>query len=269
MSTAPEALGPAAQAWKDLVEGRESLSTGARQPRYWDRRARSFAFAGGWGDRDRRDPFLEFLEPWLGPTKTVLDVGAGTGRQAGPLAERVEWVTAVEPSEGMRALIPPHDNMTVIASRWEDAEPQKADLVICSHVLYGVADVVPFLAKLEAHARERVFVYLRTAQTDRPVDVAWARWGPARPRMPEFGDLVAVLREMGVEPEQHLISYPVVIAYPEPEAAVEEVEQALGEHWPGDEGRALVESLLVKEDGAWLYRGREMTSGVAHWAPRS
>lgn len=266
MTSAPDTLGPAAQAWKDLVEQRQQLSAGATQPRYWDRRARAFAFSASQGP----DLFLQFLEPWLSPGKTALDVGAGTGRQAGPLAERLEWVTAVEPSDGMRALIPPRDNMTVIASTWEDAEPQKADLVICSHVLYGVADVVPFLAKLEAHARERVFVYLRTAPTDRPVDVAWERWGPPRPRMPEFADLVAVLREMGVEPDQDFITYPVTIVYPDLESAVDEVRQGLGDHWNEAEGPALIESLLDRgADGTFVYRGRDMTSGVAHWAPRS
>jgi len=46
------------------------------------------------------------MEPYLAPRKTLIDAGAGAGRHAVPLAERLEWVTAVEPSEGMRAEIP-------------------------------------------------------------------------------------------------------------------------------------------------------------------
>ena len=43
--------------------------------------------------------------------------------------------------------------MTVIATDWELAEPAPADLVICCHVLYGVADAAAFIAKLESGRR--------------------------------------------------------------------------------------------------------------------
>lgn len=258
-------MGTAEDAWKKLVEDREHLSRGASQPGYWDARARAFAFSV----ERTQDPFLEFLEPWLKPSRTALDVGAGTGRHAARLADRLDWVTAVEPSEGMRSHIPHRDNMTVIASDWMDAETPPADLVICSHVLYGVNPITEFLSKLEAHGRERVFVYLREGQTDRPVDAAWERWGPPRPRMPEFGDLLAVLREMGVEPEEQHISYDVAISYPDLDAAVEEVRMGLGEYWDVEEGPAFVASLLERREDGLAYQGRRMRSGVAHWAPRS
>lgn len=258
-------MGTAEDAWKKLVEDREHLSRGASQPGYWDARARAFAFSV----ERTQDPFLEFLEPWLKPSRTALDVGAGTGRHAARLADRLDWVTAVEPSEGMRSHIPHRDNMTVIASDWMDAETPPADLVICSHVLYGVNPITEFLSKLEAHGRERVFVYLREGQTDRPVDAAWERWGPLRPRMPEFGDLLAVLREMGVEPEEQHISYDVAISYPDLDAAVEEVRMGLGEYWDVEEGPAFVASLLERREDGLAYQGRRMRSGVAHWAPRS
>jgi len=64
----------------------------------------------------------------------------------------------------MRALIPALDNLTVIASSWEDAEVAPADLVVCSHVLYAVAEPVPFLEKMESCARER------RGQEDEPSD---------------------------------------------------------------------------------------------------
>src|SRR5204862_275445 len=71
-------------------------------------------------------------------------------------------------SEGMRSHIPTRDNMTVIASSWEDAEVAPADLVICSHVLYGVADPVPFINKLERSARDHVFVMIRESDLPHP-----------------------------------------------------------------------------------------------------
>src|SRR6266700_4987344 len=143
--------------WRALVEAREAQIGRSDEGDWWGRRARRFAFSM----RGQPDWFLGFLEPWLRPDRTVIDVGAGTGRHAGPLAERVDWVTAVEPSQAMREHLPTPDNMTVIASEWQDAETAAADLVICVHVLYPVPDVVPFLEKLERSARERVFVVLR------------------------------------------------------------------------------------------------------------
>src|SRR5882762_2533953 len=146
-----------AERWRSIVEDRATLAAGHVDHGYWDRRAASYARS----TQTRADEFLQVLEPHLSPRKTLIDVGAGTGRHAIPLAERLEWVTAVEPSEGMRALIPPHDNMTVVASTWEDATVAAADLVICCHVLYGIDDPVPFIEKMEKSARERVFVMLR------------------------------------------------------------------------------------------------------------
>ena len=72
-------------------------------------------------------------------------------------------------------MIAARDNMTVVASTWEDAEVAPADLVICCHVLYGVADPVPFIAKLEKSAHERVFVMLRETDLPHPARIIRTR----------------------------------------------------------------------------------------------
>jgi hypothetical protein len=255
-----------AAAWRALVEAREADSRAAPQAGYWDRRAAGFAFSM----RGAPDPLLEFLEPWLDSRKTAIDAGAGTGRHAVPLASRLDWVTAVEPSEGMRERIEPRDNLTVIASSWEDADPAPADLVLCSHVLYGVADVVPFLEKLEARARERVFVYLRDQPPRLPAEALWEATAGRRARMPEFRDLYLVLRQMGIAPDVAMFTYPAERRYPDLEAAVEEVRPALGEHWDERSGRAFLEARLRRdEDSTLVWDMGPMRSGVAHWAPRS
>jgi len=150
--------------WRQVVEDRATLAAGHADSGYWDRRASSFARS----THQRSDEFLKVLEPYLSPRKTMIDVGAGTGRHATPLAARLEWVTAVEPSEGMRSYIPPLDNMTIVASTWEEAEVAPADLVISSHVMYGVAEPVPFLEKMQRSARERVFVMMRESDLPHP-----------------------------------------------------------------------------------------------------
>src|SRR3989440_9764408 len=142
--------------WKEIVEDRASLASGHADSGYWDRGANSFARSTHTRARD----LLQVRETFLSPDKTLIDVGAGTGRHATPLASRLEWVTAVEPSEGMRSHIPPLDNMTIVASTWEEAEAAPADPVIRSHVIYGVAEPVPFLEKMQRSARERGLVML-------------------------------------------------------------------------------------------------------------
>jgi len=250
--------------WKQLVADRASLAAGHSEPRYWDRRAKTFART----TQARADEFLRVLEPYLSPRKTVIDVGAGAGRHAVPLAERVEWVTAVEPSEGMRAEIPPRDNMTVVASTWEDAEVAPADLVICSHVLYGVADPVPFLAKMNGAARERVFAVMRETELPHPgAEVRRRLLGDAGPRMPRFSDLFMLLLQMGMAPDVHFLSYPVMHRYADMDEALADSRAMVGAGWEEEKGRAALQEIVWPDGGEIVYDGGIVRTGVAHWIP--
>jgi SAM-dependent methyltransferase len=250
--------------WKEIVLDRATLASGHADSGYWDRRAGSYARS----THGRSDEFLRILEPYLGPRKTLIDVGAGTGRHATPLAERLEWVTAVEPSDGMRSHIPARDNMTVIASTWEDAEVAPADLVICSHVLYGVADVVPFLDKLQRSAWERVFVMMR--ETDLPHPAAALRrrlLGAEGPRLPRFSELFMLLVQLGVAPDVDFIRYPIVTRYASMDEALADSRALFGDGWDEPRARAILEELLSKKDGELVFDGGVALSGVAHWQP--
>jgi SAM-dependent methyltransferase len=251
--------------WRRLVEDRATLASGHADSHYWDRRARSFARS----THARADEFLEVLQPYLGPRKTLIDVGAGTGRHTAPLAEKLEWVTAVEPSEGMRSHIPPRDNITIVASTWEDAEVAAADLVICSHVIYGVAEPVPFLEKMERSARERVFVMMR--ETDLPHPAAELRRrliGGAGPRLPRFSELFMLLVQMGIAPDVNYLRYPIVTRYADMEEALTDCGALFGEGWDEDAARAELGRLLRREGGELVYDGGVALSGVAHWQPQ-
>lgn len=250
--------------WRRLVQRHAEDSNVAPQPGYWDRRAKGFAFS----TQGQDDPFLRFLEPWTDHRKTLIDAGAGVGRHVRPLVARLDWVTAVEPSEGMRAQLPDAPNLTVIASSWEDADVQPADLVICSHVLYGIEEVEPFIRKLEASARERVFVYIRDRQSNRPLDALWAELTPGRARMPQFGDLYNVLRQMGIAPDVAMLRYPSGMRYENFERALTEAREGLGEHFNEPRVREFLEARLEPaEDGALVWDGGAMVAGVAHWTP--
>jgi SAM-dependent methyltransferase len=251
--------------WRRLVEAREAQASAFRDPAYWDKRARSFNAATS----GRKDGFLELLEPWLAPDRTLIDVGAGAGRYAGPLAERLDWVTAVEPSQGMRNLIPQRDNMTVIASDWELAEAAPADLVICCHVLYGVADAVKFIEKLEANARLRVFIQLRHGELRTPADPLWElmRETP-RARQPAFGDLWNLLEQMGIHADVSVLRYQSFQVWQDEQEFLDEYRPPLADAWDEARGRAWMDENLVREaDGSLIYGRAESSSGVAHWQP--
>jgi SAM-dependent methyltransferase len=255
-----------AERWRRVVEDRAALAGAHADPGYWDRRAKSFARS----THSRSDEFLAVIDPYLSPRKTVIDAGAGTGRHAVPLAARMEWVTAVEPSDGMRANIAAPDNMTIVASTWEDAEVAPADLVICCHVLYGVAEPVPFIAKLDRSARERVFVMLRETELPHPATVIRTRLlGKSGPRLPRFSELFMLLLQVGIAPDVTFLSYPIVTRYSGMEEALTDCRTLFGKGWDEAAGRAILEELLRREGDDLVFDGGIALSGVAHWRPRS
>jgi SAM-dependent methyltransferase len=250
--------------WKKIVLER-AAGTHAN-PAYWDRRAPSFARS----TRTRTDEFLSVIDPYISPRKTLIDAGAGTGRHAVPLADRLEWVTAVEPSEGMRAQIPPKDNMTIVASTWEDAEVAPADLAICCHVLYGVEDPAPFIAKLERSARERVFIMLRESELPHPAAAIRKRLaGDAGPGLPRFSDLFMLLVQIGLAPDVTFLRYTSTNRYGNFEEAVADSRALVGDVWDEGIGRKMLEDMLTREGDDFVFGGGTVLSGVAHWQPQA
>src|SRR5437667_9425258 len=79
--------------------------------------------------RRRDDPSLEALRALVRASDTVVDIGAGGGRLALPLALETRQVIAIDPSEGMLSVLregmAEHDisNIEVINGRW----PQVGD----------------------------------------------------------------------------------------------------------------------------------------------
>ena len=248
------------------MEAREEQAFKFRDPGFWDKRARSFAAATS----GRKDGFLELLEPWLAPDRTLIDVGAAAGRYAAPLADRLDWVTAVEPSQGMRDLIPHRDNMTVIASDWELAETAPADLVICCHVLYGVADACRFVEKLESQGRERVFVQLRHGQLRTPSDPLWELMiGTPRARQPQFGDFFNLLEQMGIHADVAVLRYESFQVWADEQEFLDEYRTPLADAWDDGKARAWMDENLARQpDGSLVYGRGGSSSGVAHWQPR-
>ena len=77
-----------------------------------------------------------------------------------------------------------------------------ADVVVCHHVFFNVADAVPFATALTEHARLAVVVEIPVRHPLAGWNPAWKHfWDLDRPTGPTDADLVAVLREAGLVPE--------------------------------------------------------------------
>src|SRR5829696_8994740 len=121
------------------------------------------------------EPALEVLFEQAGSNETWLDIGAGAGRYALPLALRVREVIAVEPSPSMRRALRTGmgehgiGNLRVVPGAWPAAldelgELPAADVSLIAHVGYDIEAIGPFLDAMEAATRRRCVAIL----TDRP-----------------------------------------------------------------------------------------------------
>lgn len=210
----------AAGRWRGLVEGRleemERLQEGRGvvDGKFWDKRAPRFSkgpMASAEGD-----PMLARLRRAVGRsgTATFLDVGSGPGRFTLGVAPRVREAVAVDPSAKMLELLRRRarqeglTNIRTVKGMWQDVDvaPRSADVVLCSHVITLIADVVPFVEKLQAAARGRVFLYVGAFAVDAVFDPFWRHFHGA-PRRPgaSWVDALAVLEEMGIEPEAEVV----------------------------------------------------------------
>jgi SAM-dependent methyltransferase len=143
----------------------------------------------------------------LPPGGSVLDVGAGGGAASLPLAGEAGRLVAVDESPEMVAsFLAAAEAAGVpaegVEGRWPEVAGRvgPADVVVCHHVLYNVADLAPFAAALTGHARRRVVAELTDRHPLAALAPLWRRFhGLERPEGPGAGDAVAALAELGLD----------------------------------------------------------------------
>lgn len=202
-------LFPAAQRWADQLGGwgipHEIVEQAPETPWFLD--PQRFAVDDTL-DRDTTSArwAREVLPPLGG---TVLDVGCGGGRSALPLVPPATELIGVDSSGVMLDRFVEAAAEVGVARRtvhgvWPDVAGHTpvADIAVCHHVAYNVADIVPFVLALTDHARLAVIVELPAAHPMSAWSPAWQHfWGLDRPVGPSADDFVAVLRELGFDPE--------------------------------------------------------------------
>jgi len=138
---------------------------------------------------------------------SVLDVGVGGGAACLPLAPPAGLLVGVDPAEAMLEAFATAADRVGVAHRevhgtWpavaRDIDP--VDVVVCHHVVYNVADLVPFAAALTDHARHRVVLELTGEHPTSNLNPLWqAIHGLRRPTSPTAEDALAVVVEMGLD----------------------------------------------------------------------
>jgi SAM-dependent methyltransferase len=137
---------------------------------------------------------------------TVLDVGAGGGAASLPLAGLAGRLVAVDESPAMVAAFLAAAEAAGVAAegvegRWPEVAGRvaPADVVVCHHVLYNVADLTPFADALTGHARRRVVAELTDRHPLAGLGPLWRRFhGLERPTGPGADEAMAALEALGL-----------------------------------------------------------------------
>lgn len=196
--------------WNTLWRNaRKQKSWKSKKVEDWDKNAKAFA------ERNEDSPYATLLLSRLplDMSMTVLDIGAGPGTLALPLAERVAAVTAIDYSQQMLVLLKQRaedkrlTNIHTINCAWEDdwdtLNVGIHDLVIASRSM-GVENLRGALQKLNDHAGKFVFITDRIAPT--PFDPgAFKAIGRPFDSGPDYIYTVNILYTMGIHPSLEIL----------------------------------------------------------------
>jgi SAM-dependent methyltransferase len=167
------------------------------------------------------DPALNVLRALVQASDVVLDVGAGGGRLALPLALETREVIALDSSPGMldvlREGMLEHgiDNVRVVQGRWPGgADDLQADVGLLSQIGYDIEDIGPFLDALEASTRRLCVAILLDRPPPAEADRVWPMiHGVERAALPALPEFLTLLLARGKLFEVQLVeraaqSYP-------------------------------------------------------------
>jgi len=263
--------------WKAVYASSPDRVEKGRDPAaHWNKRAAAYRRA----TRDERratEQELAILD--LRPGETVLDVGAGTGRLAVPVARTAAHVTALDPSEGMLAVLREQmaaagrTNYSCLRKRWEDTvigrDIEPHDVVIAAFSL-GFYDLAAALEKLDAAARRAVYLFWHAGEWRDPDEMALYRAvfgeeATMRKGYPDYIYPVNILHDAGIYPN-------VRIYHAVWDAVYDSVEDAArawaAMHNPGMEDLSPVRdyfSRTLRKDGAGKYVETTVRPTAAVW----
>jgi cyclopropane fatty-acyl-phospholipid synthase-like methyltransferase len=218
---------------------------------------------------------LGVIDDLLVGARSALDVGAGFGALALPLAERLERVTALEPSAAMAAALREEadrrglTNITVVEAAWGDRRIEPHDLVVCAHVGPLLGRGADFLHAVPTLARRGV-VLVRDVPDDHDKfffgELYPLLLGQPYDRSCDQAETLDELARLGVTPTVTPIDY----ASDQPFDTLDEALEFWMEYMDltSDDDRTtlrrFLERRLEREGNGWIAR-LPKRAAVIHW----
>ncbi len=203
-----------ADRYRRMIEAVDAQADRLQVP--FDQEDRWEKMAGRFRVDPRRDldPNMRAIAEYVQPGDVLVDVGGGAGRVCLPLASRCREVVNVEPSRAMgrefreSAAEVGITNARIVQAPWMEAEVE-GDLAVIANVTYFVADIVPFIEKLNREIRRRVIVCVwSTPPPMRNALLFEAAHGEPQARCPGHRELLDVLWDMGLLPDVRVLPGP-------------------------------------------------------------
>jgi len=168
-------------------------------------------------DEIQPSPSHERAREVLSPGATVLDVGCGGGIAAFALTPPATHVIGVDHQHEMLVMFAANAAQRGVLCATVDgfwpavaAQTTRADVVTAHHVVYNVADIVPFLRALDDHARSRVVIEMPDHHPLTSMSPAWRHfWDLERPVEPTPLDLLDVLHDLDIDAHRERWSGPM------------------------------------------------------------
>jgi SAM-dependent methyltransferase len=233
------------------------------------------------------DPVLDALLRLTRSGDTWLDVGAGAGRFALPIARRLDpsggSVIALDASpsmlESLREIAEDYaiENIRTVEARWPPADPAaaasfEADVALIAHVGYDIEAIGAFFDALEAAASRSCVAVLMERVPASAADPFWPPvHGEPRVALPALPDVLELLEARGRRPEVQRIAVEPR-RFDSRDALAGFVRRQL---WIDPAGKKekrfqkALDDLAVPDADGWGIAGRGTSEvGVVTWTPR-
>ena len=271
---------PATQRWKSMIQSEHAQSDSMRGSAppvdHWLPYARQFVA----DPRRSGDELLDRLVPQVARQQMLIDVGAGGGRLALPLALQCRHVTAVKPSDSMASVLLQQatehgiENVSLVQARWEEAQVEPGDIVLCVHVIYTVTEIEQFVRKLEAHAGERVIIVLYDAAPQSQTYPLWKHvHSVERLPLPSLSEFEEVLAQLGISAEVEQLTPQPARGFDSLEQAAAQLSSRLYVREGSPQSKKLedvLREILEESDGVFKIRdATPLTPTLVSWQPSS
>jgi len=234
------------------------------------------------------EPVLELLLELVEPGETWLDIGAGAGRYALPIALALApsggRVIALDASPGMLdALLEIQSehgvtDVEVVETRWppSDGELERfaCDVALIAHVGYDIDGIGPFVDAMESVAARLCVAVLMERQPASIADPCWPPvHGESRVPLPALPEFLELLRARARVPDVQMTE-----RSPRWFASPDELEGFVRRQLWVERGseadarfQAALDELLVRDEAGriGLLGQRALPIGVVTWSPRA